>query len=47
MGVKTRQFDQMNTFYRDVLNLDILSMAMTSLLSRFDALRSAGSRASG
>jgi catechol 2,3-dioxygenase-like lactoylglutathione lyase family enzyme len=26
MGIKTRQFDQMNTFYRDVLNLDILSV---------------------
>jgi catechol 2,3-dioxygenase-like lactoylglutathione lyase family enzyme len=26
MGVKTRQFDQMNTFYRDVLNLDVLSI---------------------
>ena len=26
MGVKTRQFDQMNTFYRDVLNLEVLSI---------------------
>ncbi len=26
MGVKTRQFDEMNAFYRDVLNLDTLSM---------------------
>jgi catechol 2,3-dioxygenase-like lactoylglutathione lyase family enzyme len=26
MGIKTRQFDQMNTFYRDVLNLDVLSI---------------------
>ena len=25
MGVKTRQFDQMNAFYRDVLNRDTLS----------------------
>ncbi len=25
MGVKTRQLDQMNAFYRDVLNLDTLS----------------------
>jgi len=25
MGVRTRHFDQMNTFYRDVLNLDVLS----------------------
>jgi catechol 2,3-dioxygenase-like lactoylglutathione lyase family enzyme len=25
MGVKTRQFDEMNAFYRDVLNLDTLS----------------------
>jgi catechol 2,3-dioxygenase-like lactoylglutathione lyase family enzyme len=26
MGVKTRQFDEMNAFYRDVLKLDTLSM---------------------
>ena len=26
MGVKTRQFDGMNTFYRDVLNLEVLSI---------------------
>jgi len=26
MGVKTRQFDQMNAFYRDVLNLDASSI---------------------
>ena len=26
MGVKTGQFDQMNTFYRDVLKLDVLSI---------------------
>jgi catechol 2,3-dioxygenase-like lactoylglutathione lyase family enzyme len=26
MGVKTRQFDQMNAFYRDVLNLDTSSI---------------------
>jgi len=26
MGVKTRQFAQMNAFYRDVLNLDVLSI---------------------
>jgi len=26
MGTKTQQFDRMNTFYRDVLNLDVLSI---------------------
>jgi catechol 2,3-dioxygenase-like lactoylglutathione lyase family enzyme len=26
MGTKTRQFDRMNTFYRDVLNLDVVSI---------------------
>ena len=26
MGVRTRQLDQMNSFYRDVLNLEILSI---------------------
>jgi catechol 2,3-dioxygenase-like lactoylglutathione lyase family enzyme len=26
MGAKTRQFDGMNTFYRDVLNLEVLSI---------------------
>lgn len=26
MGVKTRQFDEMNSFYRDVLRLDALSI---------------------
>ena len=26
MGVKTRQFDQMSAFYRDVLHLDVLSI---------------------
>ena len=26
MGVRTRQFDQMNSFYRDVLGLDVLSI---------------------
>jgi len=26
LGVKTRQFDQMNAFYRDVLNLDVVSV---------------------
>lgn len=26
MGTKTEQFDRMNTFYRDVLNLDVLSI---------------------
>jgi len=36
MGIKTRQFDQMNSFYRDVLGLDILSIDGKSGRFRLD-----------
>jgi catechol 2,3-dioxygenase-like lactoylglutathione lyase family enzyme len=36
MGTKTQQFDGMNTFYRDVLNLDVLSVDDKSGRFRLD-----------